>query len=437
MKSWQAVTASNLVCGVGISMIWMMLGAWNATKSEDDFTDRERKKILSLSPVPPTPSDPTNQYADVPKAAHFRQFLFFDPRMSGLGKVSCATCHDPQRTFTDGKALVEGEGIALRNSPTLLNTTQLRWFFWDGRADTLWSQALEPIENEREMNSDRVHVVRLVGSDPELRVAYESIFGEWPDALVEPNLPDHARPVMDEPNHPLNLAWLAMPESQREAVTRVFVNVGKAIDANERRLRGGPSDFDRYVKALRSGAANAETHLPESALQGLALFIGKANCRFCHHGPMLSDGEFHNTEAPPNPDVKTVDTGRYEGVKKLLHSPFNASGKYSDAPRHTNLRQGAELWGQFKTPSLRNVALTAPYMHQGQYASLHVVIRFYSTREDAIPNGHHQEQILLPLNLSHTEIDALVDFLESLTEEPPALSLRTAPGSPRLSKDSD
>ena len=350
------------------------------------FTDVERARIAQLSPLGDPPPDPTNRHADDPAAAHLGRFLFHDERLSGAGDVSCATCHDPARAFADGRARAQGAGLGPRNTPSLLNAAYQRWLFWDGRADSLWAQALQPLERDIEMNGDRRAIAGLIERDPALREAYEGVFGPWPG-------------------------------NEAGMVDRVFVNVAKAIAAYERTLVSRNSSFDRFASGLANGDPSAMAAISPAAQRGLKLFVGKAGCRMCHHGPLISDGEFHNIGVPPHPEVPGRDSGRYDGVRLLAANPYREDGAFNDADpyvRPVQVRQGPELWGQFRTPSLRNVAVTAPYMHQGQFETLRDVIVFYSTRDGAVSAGHHQEQILAPLELTEAEIDDLIAFFEAL-----------------------
>ncbi|MEP0847787.1 MAG: hypothetical protein HRF50_13330 [Phycisphaerae bacterium] len=308
-------------------------------------------------------------------------------------------------------------------TPTILNAAHHRWQSWDGRADSLWSQALQPIENDVEMNFTRSGVAHVLYDDARLRSAYEAIFGALPPLDDAARFPRAAKPDTASPDDPRRLAWQTMSATDQDAVNRVAANAGKAIAAYERRLVSDSSPFDRFVTALRAGDANASSLISPSAQRGLRLFIGRGKCRICHSGPNFTDGEFHNTGVPPLAGGMPRDAGRYDGASKVVADPFNAAGRYSDEPQAEAaqllrfLSNPPENWGLFKTPSLRNVAATPPYMHQGQFATLADVVRFYSTRENAVPMGHHrQETILTPLNLSAEVQSDLVAFLETLTD---------------------
>jgi cytochrome c peroxidase len=400
------------------------------------FSAQERTRILEHSPLGPPPPDPSNAVADNPAAARLGQALFFDARLSS-GNISCATCHVPVHGFIDGKPVSEGVGKGERRTPPLWNAAYGRWFFWDGRKDSLWSQSLSPIENPVEMGGSRLAAAHLIASDPALRAQYEALFGALPpleDAARFPAsghpFPDAAARLPAAGNAGLGApgaAWDGMTQEDRRAVDVVYARIGKSIEAYERLLVSRSSPFDRFAEDLRAGRESAALSPP--ALRGLKLFVGRANCRVCHSGPNFTDGEFHNTgitqasasrNQPPS-SAAPIDSGRFAGVDALLADPFNRLGPYGDAPgapkeQVRNLRKSPEMWGQFKTPSLRNVSQRAPFMHAGQLATLRAVVEFYSLRKGAPPPGPGQENILVPLNLSAAEIDDLLAFLDALTD---------------------
>lgn len=398
------------------------------------FSPEEVRRILQHSPVPPPPPDPTNAFADDPRAAHFGQYLFFDLRLSANGAISCATCHVPARAFADGKPLAEALGMGERHTPALWNVAQQRWFFWDGRTDSLWSQARHPIESPVEMGLSRVALLHVLSRHADLRRGYETIFGPLPDAA---RYPAGARPMPDEPSHAENLAWESLPPADRDAVDRVLANIGKALAAYQRRLISVDSPFDRFARALRDEDPAGIAALPPAAQRGLQMFIGRGQCRFCHSGPLFTDFEFHSALMKPLDGGAPRDPGRYRGLELLKADPFNAAGSFSDAPDGAAAKRlrfaahRADQWGQFRTPSLRNVALTAPYMHQGQLATLADVVEHYSTLRDAVAMSHHKrESIPAPLNLTAQEAADLRAFLESLTDDALPPALRTRPSGP-------
>ena len=167
--------------------------------------------------------------------------------------------------------------------------------------------------------------------------------------------------------------------------------------------------------------------------RGLDLFLGRANCGLCHSGPNFSDGEFHNNALPTIHGGEARDPGRFDGARVVASSPFNAAGPHSDQPdgpaalRVRQLRQSSESWGEFRTPSLRNLGRRAPFMHQGQLPDLASVIEFYSELTGATGRGHHQEQVLAPLRLSVSEKADLEAFLLALEGEQAPQDLLSPP----------
>jgi cytochrome c peroxidase len=394
-----------------------------------EFTLPEIRKISQHSPLGPPPPDPTNEFADNPAAARLGQFLFFDRRLSADRDVSCATCHDPRRGFADAQPLGTGtRGRATaRHVPTLLNNAYNRWFVWDGRTDSTWSQATQPLESPAEHAGDRLQIAHFASHTPAVRSSYEALFGKLPDFTDTRRFPAHGAPMPAD--LPRAGAWEKMSADDQSLVDRVFTNLTKAIAAYERRLVSDDAPFDRFVAQLHSNRPEAASEFPESAQRGLRLFIGRANCRLCHSGPNFSDGEFHDTALPRTGGLR--DTGRWGGTLRLLNDPFNSAGTFSDGirPELRYLEPQQTTSGQFKTPTLRDVALTAPYAHTGQFKTLREVLRFYSTREN-IPRTHGEQGVIRRLDLTDSELDDLEAFLKSLTGRPLPDHLLVAPASP-------
>jgi len=394
----------------------------------------ERRILLQLSPVPEPPSDPTNRYESDPRAARLGQALFFDARLSRDGSVSCATCHQPEKSWTDGRKLGVGLENVPRHTMTLWNVAWNRWFFWDGRKDTLWSQALAPLEDAREHGTSRLAVVHLLAQDPGYQRAYREVFGALPDLS---GLPAHGRPVQGEPEHEHQLAWNTLAPERQEAVTRAFVNSGKAIAAFERQLVSRAAPFDRFVEGLRDHDPAKLAALSPSAVRGAQLFIGKANCLFCHDGPNFTDLEFHDNRVPVGEEGG--DPGRKLGIRRLRADPLNSVGRFADDGGAAGKKKVGALIDDshggklFKTPTLRNVARTAPYMHEGQIATLAEVVRFYSTLEGASPETGN-ERLIRVLGLSPDEEADLVAFMESLTDESLPPELLGPPPTPYLER---
>ncbi|TDJ32014.1 MAG: cytochrome-c peroxidase [Gammaproteobacteria bacterium] len=366
------------------TVLWLIWppapGAW--TESEIELL-----RSLWIGSLPPVPADPSNAVADDPRAARFGQRLFFDTRLSANGEVACATCHQPEHLFTDGLDVAQGVARGERHTMGLAGVAYSPWMFWDGRRDSLWAQALAPLESPVEHGGNRLQFVELLVSDAQYRSEYAALFDELPE------LP-----------------------AQDPAITEVFVNMGKAIAAYERLLVPGASRFDRYVQALLADDERQfEAMLSDDELAGLRLFIGDAQCINCHNGPLFTNNEFHNTAVLPARG-KLPSMGRVAAVRETRADPFNCVGRFSDDPDANCAelrfaRTGDDLIGAHKTPSLRNVALTAPYMHAGQMTSLTEIIDQYNRAPLAMV-GHSEAK---PLNLWRNERKQLEAFLRTLS----------------------
>jgi cytochrome c peroxidase len=323
---------------------------------------------LSIASLPALEPAPSNRVATDPRAARLGHRLFFEPRLSANGEISCMTCHRPGRDFADDEAKSSGLGQTSRNAPTLIGAAYSPWQYWDGRRDSLWAQALAPLEARAEMGSTRLEVVRFVTTDPEYREAYADLFGPAPDFTDASRFPASASPYGDKE---ARAAWSRLPAEARQQVNRAFSNVGKAIAAYERLLVPGASHFDRYVEQLLDGEEDPAALSPD-AIAGLRLFIdpARSQCLRCHNGPLLTNHAFHDIAT--NRFSRIPDLGRFVGVQSLLLDEFNCLGPYSDAPesacrelKFLNRREIGEKAGAFKTPTLRGVGRTAPYLHDG------------------------------------------------------------------------
>jgi cytochrome c peroxidase len=415
-----------------VAIVLVSLACTPAEDLDAPWRADEMTLMQSLTP-PPTvaPPSPGNRFADDPRAAALGQKLFFDKRLSANGEIACATCHDPAKAFSDGRKVGQGIQKANRNTPTLLGAQFFPFLFHDGRKDSLWSQALGPLERAGEMGFDRTALAHHVAKF--YRAEYEAVFGPLPSFDDAHRFPPHARPVPLESQHPQQLAWNAMAPADRAEVERVFVHCGKAIEAYERHLLAGPAPFDQYVAAIQRGDPKGGGHLSDDARRGLRLFIGRAQCVNCHNGPLFSDFAFHNLGLPRSPEVTGVDVGRTLGAKQVKEDPFRCGGPHSDAPNGSRacdeLRfldpRFEDFLGAFKTPTLRNVARTAPYMHAGQFATLAEVIAFYKSQPGQAQLGHRE--LILQLLPNDVPTEALVAFLESLTGTMPDARWLTKP----------
>jgi cytochrome c peroxidase len=361
------------------------VAARDGDRRRDQWTGAQLAELRSLwiGSLEPLPADPTNRVADDPRASALGRELFFDTRLSANGKVACATCHLPDREFQDGTPLAKGVGTTNRRTMPVAGTAYGPFLFWDGRKDSQWAQALGPLESPVEHGGDREQYARVIARH--YRAAYEEVFGTMP-ALAT-----------------------------RGEATAVFVNIGKAIAAYERRITFGPSRFDRYVDSLLTSGRPPAAALSADEVAGLKLFTGRANCTQCHNGPLFTNNEFHNTGVPAVAALGP-DRGRITGSRAVVDDEFNCRSRWSDAPascRELEFMAVAshEQERAFKVPSLRNVAERAPYMHAGQIGTLAEVLSHYN-QAPAAPRGHSE---LRRLNLNARELSQLEAFLRSLS----------------------
>ena len=287
--------------------------------------------------------------------------LFFSPALSVDGTLSCASCHNPLLAFADGRQISVGVHAkkGKRNSPTLLNAAYNPLQFWDGRSIDLEAQASGPMLNSIEMGHTLASLEQRCSEDPELRQMFVQAFGPGPV-------------TMD--------------------------GISKALASFERTLVSGNSPFDRFFYGKQNNALSA------SAQRGLAVFRDekKGDCAECHtiqeNFALFTDGEFHNLGVGLDPQGELTDLGRYTHSK----------------------REGDQ--GKFRTPTLRHVAQTAPYMHDGSLKTLKEVVDFYVAGGNS---NDYLDKDMKPLTLTAQERADLVAFLESLTGD--KKFVRTAP----------
>jgi len=366
-----------------------------------EFTPAELRAIARHGPWPPAPArDPSNRASGNPQAIALGERLFFDPGLSGDGTMACASCHRPAQAWTDGRRLPQGRAVPgdsrlVRNTPSLWNAATGRWFGWGGGSDTIWSFSLRPMRHPLEMNSSAARVASRLRDDAELACRYRGAFG-----------------TLDKPDDAL------------------LVDVAKAIAAFVETLVSARTAFDAFRDALLRGDRAAAARYPPAAQRGLRIFVGEGRCSVCHFGPAFTNGEFGDVGVPffvPG----GVDRGRFGGIERLRADPYNLLGRYSDArdpadaARTRHVVQQPRNFGEFKVPGLRNVAKTAPYMHNGSLSTLSDVVRHYSElSEDRLHT--EGEKILRPLRLSPQASADLVAFLESLSDSVRYLSGATS-----------
>ncbi len=362
-----------------------------ATAQSLAFTDAERTAILADGPWPqPMPPDPSNRVSGKPQAIALGRKLFFDKGLSIDGQRSCATCHEPAKAFADGRPRSIGRAVVDRNAIALANLRLNRWFGWAGAADSLWAQSIRPILDAKELGLSPAELRTRVTADAALAAAYAQVFGS---AAMG------------------NVAEL------------VLVNVAKALAAFQETIVTGRTPFDDFRDALERGDGAAMARYPLAAQRGLQIFVGKGTCNACHLGPNFTSGEFEDVGIPYFAEKGRVDQGRFGGIAALQSNPFTLLGPYNDDPERApgiatrHVEQLHRNWGEFRVPSLRNVARTSPYMHDGSLAALADVVRHYSEVSEERLHGMPGQRLVRPLRLTPEEQADLVAFLETLSGE--------------------
>jgi cytochrome c peroxidase len=311
--------------------------------------------VVNFRELGPLPASPVLGADSLKPVLLLGKTLFFDPRLSGSGQISCSSCHDPERNFTDSRSTSVGHDhqMGKRNAPSLLNVWAVDSLFWDGRVASLEQQALVPIGDTLEMHQDPAMLPRKVKKIKGYRPLFQAAFGT-------------------------------------EKVTAE--RVAAALATYQRSLQGRRSRFDIFLQ----GKPNA---LTDQEVLGLHLFRTKARCINCHNGPLFSDNQFHN-DGLTYYGRKFQDLGRYD----VTHRPQDV--------------------GKFRTPSLREVGRTRPWMHNGLFDNLEGVLNMYNVGMPRVKRKAGQENdplfpvtspLLQPLHLSKDEKAAVIAFLESIT----------------------
>jgi len=413
------------------------------------LSDADRAALARLSPalLLAPPPDVSNRFADDPVAARLGRQFFMDPGFSGrlldgdndggpgtlgvkgeTGKVSCAGCHVPSSGFLDDRSLNRqislGAGWNLRRTPSLLDVGQATLLMWDGRRDALYNQPLGPLENPDEMNSSRLFLAQQIAA--RYRAGYEAVFGPMPDLSRLPALAATAtgcdRPLSGPPachGMPQDQAeYDSLSDADKEAVTRIAVNYGKAIGAYERLLSCGQGRFDAWVH----GDATALTHAEQ---RGAQLFVGKGNCANCHAGPFFSDQKFHNVGLRAAPVAVAFldanDRGASIGLSAAAADPLNVRGAFSDGDDGRLLDPTPDLEGAFRTPALRCASRRPSFMHTAQLRTLADVVDFFN--QGGQVGGYPGTNELRALGLSDREKSDLVAFLRALEGPGPPAEL--------------
>jgi cytochrome c peroxidase len=377
VKSWALLPLLAPGLAMALVMALALAPAWSGALA---FTPEERARIEAHGPWPPAPvRDTSNRVHGQPQAIALGRRLFFDKRLSASGRLACASCHNPQQAFQDGRRFTRHN----RNTPSLINSSGQRWFGWDGAHDSLWSASVAPLTAGDEMAATPQRVVALLKGDATLKRHYTRLFGA------------------------------------PQADATVIVNSAKALAAYLATLVSPRTPFDDFRDALGHGDTSAAARYPEAAQRGLKLFVGEGRCFFCHTGPAFTNGEFADIGRPFFTPAG-ADPGRWGGLRLLLASPHNRLGGFSDAapddaqatathhvvtePRH---------FGEFKVPGLRGLPTTAPYFHNGSAATIEDVLRSYSELDESRLHADG-ERLLRALRLTQQQVADLAAFLRTL-----------------------
>ena len=335
------------------------------------ISTRDELRGMGLGLLPPIVMPADNPTSDT--KVELGKLLFFDPRMSGDGTVSCATCHVPQSGWGEGNALSLGYPGTLhwRNSQTIINSAYYRQLFWAGESKSLEAQAKSAWTGNVAGNLDPAMAEERLRQMPGYVRLFKDVFGA------------------DAPG---------------------FGDALRAVAAFEATITSRNAPFDRYMEG-------DDTALSPGAIRGAELFVGKAGCLQCHGGSLFSDQGFHNTGVPLNPEFESNPlrqiTLRYQHRARGVPESVYRSADRDLGLYYTTKRE--EDKGKFRTPSLREVEVTGPYMHNGAFKTLNEVVEYYNRGGGDDPAKDPQ---LRPLGLTEQEITNLVEFMLGLTGDP-------------------
>jgi cytochrome c peroxidase len=402
------------------------------------WSPEETALACAMSPLPALPASPTNGFADDDAAATLGQKFYFEQAWSGPllednalgtagteGLVSCRVCHDTE-TFASVDPLGVGTGLHPRHAPGSVNAAfyDEAGFTWRGRFDVMWALPRAVFEAGPIYNSSRLRVAHVVFE--KYQAEYDAVFAATPlpDLGDQGRFPPEGKPKAnaEAPDGP----WEGMTAEDQEAVNVIVANVGKALEAYQRRLVSADSPFDRYV-------AGEDDAMSEAAARGFQLFVGKAACVQCHSGPFFTDLTYRNLGLEPTDG----DQGRFSVIHEIPGDPFNGAGAYSDDTAHGQAfldavePQTDDLRGRFRVPTVRDAARSAPYMHNGSIATLEALIDFYDAGGTDTPDDDlagTKDPALVPLSLTEDEKADLAALIEALDGEdiPEALTTNTA-----------
>lgn len=340
---------------------------------------------------------PSHPFLHDPKLAQVGQTIFFDTSLSHNGTMSCASCHNPRSFWTGGNFAEFSRKSNDKDPPSLMFSPYFRFLNWDGSADSLYMQSMNPFTNPKEHGLSEADLIKKLKANSTYHEAWKSF--------------QKKACYVTKKEKKTNQKWCALSP---------IPFVGMALESFLWDMEMKPGPFDQFIESLSlSTEKQTPLSLSQTAQQGLKLFLGKGNCVSCHYGPLLSDGEFHSVGAP-NQTEEPDERGRVWGVHKLLNSPNHCLGR----PSYPFLVNGCkhllflpinrvDQVGAYRTPSLRNVSQTAPYFHSGAIPNLEGVIRHYSFAV-SLSMGDLE---IVPLNLSEKESFSLQEFLKMLNSE--------------------
>lgn len=457
------------VIGLVVAVIiggYMLLPDPGPRLRDVEMSDAALRELIASHTAPPAPI----MSSEDRQLAVFGRALFQDAALSGDGKTACTACH--------------GEGAspaAQDNIPSLAHITEGDWFGRRGRTDSLAAEALHHLENPALSATTRTQVVRHVLTT--YAREYVTLFGPPPAATAD--IPAKAAPRFGAIDLPIDIsahalqtlgdykvladilsvaqaerrapaivlaqralgapnvdddtanAWAGMADVERLAVNKVFANIGEAFAAYMSTLVTDESAFDRFtarLKRMPPGAVVADAldlTFGEAELAGFKLFTGPGACANCHAGPGFTDHQFHNIGLPQRGNG--IDLGRVTGITRVLADSFNCQNALDPRavkvgpPASCDKLVGLKIadpaaLGAFKTPDIRRASLTAPYMHDGRFASLNEVLDYYN-EPLATPAIGQRDPLVVPLNLTLEEREALLAFMTSLSSPTKELNL--------------
>jgi cytochrome c peroxidase len=352
-----------VVCGLSTT-----LGFLTSIPGHASDVAQTPKEIGLLPPVPIPADNPMTL-----EKIELGKFLFFDTRLSGDGSMACVTCHLPDQGWTTNTRLSPAypSNKERRNSPTLINVAYDTSLIWDGRAPTLEKQALGPVKNPLHMNKNLDLLIQDLNIVPGYKKRFKKVFGTG----ITP------------------------------------AGISKALAAFQRTIVTSDSPFDEYMRGKKDAMSDA-------AIRGMAIYQGKGHCTLCHNGPNFTDQGFHNLGVPDPPymkDPKVLASIRFDAQRMGIKDYRKLD---RDLGRYLVTKDPADK-GAFKTPTLRNVTQTGPYMHNGALETLLDVIDFYDRGGGESPN---KSKLLEPLGLSKEEKADLIEFLKALTGNLPKVA---------------